>query len=206
MCWISKPLSDLSCLGSFVRIKKKFRGGRGGRNKVRAWSLNKGVHQHLLWTLPKCDITKWNDTPIRLINIQSIKSKIDALLHHITLNKIDIWLITETWIQTDQDLQILYANISGLGYKVIDKCRENQQEGGIACIYKEHLDIRVYTKDNAYTSFECLTVKLMIKSKFHWISIIYRLPYSNRHPIPTSTFIDEFPDHVSHLLCQMTTQ
>ena len=42
----------------------------------------------------------------------------------------------------------------------------------------------------------------MIKSKLHWISTIYRPPYSNRHPIPTSTFIDEFPDHVSHLLCQ----
>ena len=34
----------------------------------------------------------------------------------------------------------------------------------------------------------------MVKSKFHWISIIYRPPYSNRHPVPTSTFIDEFPE------------
>ena len=185
-------------------LKRKFRGSRGGRNKARAWSSNKEVFQHLLQTLPKCDITKWKDTPIRmlLINIQSIKSKIDALLHHITLNDIDICLITETWIQTDQDLQILNANISGLGYKVTDKCRENQPGGGIACIYKGYLDSRIYTKDNAYTSFECLTVKLMIKSKFNLISTIYRPPYSSRHPIPTSTFIDEFPGHISHLLCQ----
>ena len=42
----------------------------------------------------------------------------------------------------------------------------------------------------------------MVKSKLHWISIICRPPYSNRHPIPTSTFIDEFPEHLSHLLCQ----
>ena len=146
-------------------LKGKFRGSRGGRNKARAWSSNKGVHQHLLQTLPKCDITKWNDTPIRmlLMNIQSMKSKIDALLHHITLNDIDICLITETWIETDQDLQILDANISGLGHKVIDKSRENKPGGGISCIYKGHLDFRIYTKDNTYTSFECLTVKLMIK-------------------------------------------
>ena len=39
-------------------LKRKFRGSRGGRNKARAWSSNKGVHQHLLQTLPKCDITK----------------------------------------------------------------------------------------------------------------------------------------------------
>ena len=131
-----------------------------------------------------------------------MKSKIDTLLHHIILNDIDICLIIETLIQTDQDLQILNANISGLEYKIINECRGNQPGGGITCIYKGHLDIRSYTYDNAYTSFECLTVKLMIKSKFHWISTIYRPPYSNRHPIPTSTSIDEFPDHVSHLLCQ----
>ena len=84
-------------------LRRKFRGNRGGRIKARAWSSNKGVHQHLLWTLPKCDITKWNDTPIRmsLINIQSMKGKIDSLLHHITLNDIDICLIMETWIKTD---------------------------------------------------------------------------------------------------------
>ena len=69
------------------RLKRKFRGRRGGRNKARAWSSNEGLHQHLLQTLPKCNITKWNHTPISvlLINIQSIKSKIDALLHHINL-------------------------------------------------------------------------------------------------------------------------
>ena len=42
----------------------------------------------------------------------------------------------------------------------------------------------------------------MVKSKLHWISIIYRPPYSNKHPIPTCTFTDEFPYHLSHLLCK----
>ena len=42
----------------------------------------------------------------------------------------------------------------------------------------------------------------MTKSKLYWISTIYRPPYSNKDPIPTSTFIHEFPDHVSQLLCQ----
>ena len=57
-------------------LKRKFRGCSSGRNKARAWPSNKGVHQHLLWTLPKCNITKWNHTPIKmlLINIQSIIS------------------------------------------------------------------------------------------------------------------------------------
>ena len=86
-----------------------------------------------------------------------MKSKIDALLHHITLNELDICLTTETWIQIDEDLQILDTNFSGQGYKVIDKCREHKPGGGIACIYRGHLGIRMYTKDDTYTSFECLT-------------------------------------------------
>ena len=90
-----------------------------------------------------------------LINIQSIKCKLDVLLNNITLNDIDLCFITETWINTDHDLQLLEANISGLGYKIINKYRENQSGGGVACIYKGHLDIQTYTKDNRYTSFEC---------------------------------------------------
>ena len=139
---------------------------------------------------------------ILLINIQLIKSKLDALLHHITLNEVSIFFITEAWINTDHDLQLLEANISGLGYKIINTNRENQPGGGVACIYKGHLDIQTCTKDNTYTSLECLIIKCMVKSKLHWICMIYRPPYSNRHPIPTCIFIDEFPDHLSHLLCQ----
>ena len=122
-----KTLERIKELG----LKRKFRGSRGGRNKARAWSSNKGVHQHFLQTLPKCNITKWNHNPIRmlLINIQSTKSKTDALLHHINLNDIHICFITETWIHTDQDLQILEVNISGLGYKsLINAEKINQEE------------------------------------------------------------------------------
>ena len=52
-----------------------------------------------------------------LINIQSIKSKLDALLHHNALNDIDMCFITETWNNTDHDLQLIETNITGLGYK-----------------------------------------------------------------------------------------
>ena len=61
-----KTLERIKGLG----LKRKFRGCRGGRNKARAWSPNKGVHQHLLQTLPKCNITEWNHTPIRMLLIK----------------------------------------------------------------------------------------------------------------------------------------
>ena len=197
---------DVKTLGRIkgLGLKRKFRGCRDGRNKARPWSSNKAVHQHLLWTLLIYNITKWHHTLIRtlLINIQSIKSKLDAPLHHITLNDIDICFITETWINTDNDLQLLEANISGLEYRIINKHRENQSGGGVACIYKGHLNIQMYTMDNTYTFFWMFNNQTYGKMKTSLDSIIYRPPYSNRHPISTYTFIDEFPDHLSHLLCQ----
>ena len=101
-----------------------------------------------------------------LINLQLINSKFDALLHHITLNDIDTCFITEKWISNDHD-HLLEADISGLGYKIINKYRENQSVGGVACTYKGHLDIQTHTKDNTNNSFEYLTFKLMVKLKLH---------------------------------------
>ena len=70
---------------SELGLKRKFRGSRGGRNKARAWSSNKGVHQHLLWTLPKCNITKWNHTPIRMLLIAYNQLNPKLMLFFITL-------------------------------------------------------------------------------------------------------------------------
>ena len=137
-------------------LKRRFRGCRGGRKKARTWYSNKGIYPHVLWPLPKCKRTKWNHTLVRmlLINIQCIKSKLDALLHHITLNDINICFITENWINIDFDLQLIEAKTTGLQYKIINKHRENQPGGGIVCIYKRHLDTETCTEGDTYTSFE----------------------------------------------------
>ena len=105
-------------------------------------------------------------------------------------------------LKLDHDLQLIEANITGLGYKIVNEHRENQLGGGVTCIYKRHMDIQTCTAEDTYTSFESQTMKLKVKSKLHWISTTYRLPYSNKHPIPTTTFSDELQDHLSHLACQ----
>ena len=72
-----------------------------------------------------------------LINIKSIKSKLDALLYNIVLNDIDICFISETWINTDHYLLLLEANISGQDKKSsINVEKINQEEV-----------LHVYTKD-----------------------------------------------------------
>ena len=137
-----------------------------------------------------------------LINIQSTKSKLDALLYHMMPNDIFMWFITKTWINTDHNLQLIEADITGLGYVILNKHKDNQSGEGVVCIYKMYWDIQTCTEEDTLTSFESQTIKLKVKSKLHWISTIYRLLYAKKYPIPTTTFIDEFLDHLLHILCQ----
>ena len=51
----------------------------------------------------------------------------------------------------------------------------------------------------ARTSFETLTIKLKFGHKYYILSTIYKTSYSTRHPIPTSTFLIELPDHLNEL-------
>ena len=49
-------------------------------------------------------------------------------------------------------------------------------------MYKQkELGILTCTEKDTYTSFESQTIKLKVKSKIHWISVIYRLLYSQKH-------------------------
>ena len=63
--------------------------------------------------------------------------------------------------------------------------RENQRGGGIAIIYKPHLQVKKVIFNN-YTSFELLTIILNISTKLYLFSTIYRAPYSTKQ-LTTST-------------------
>ena len=82
-----------------------FRGTRGGKNKPKIQDQNRGVHEEWLKSLPKHNIIYWKgkDTRFFLTNIQSIINKLDMVLHHMEIDKIDIGFITETWINNKID-------------------------------------------------------------------------------------------------------
>ena len=77
-----------------------FRGTRGGKNKPKIQDQNRGVHEELLQSLPKHNIILWKgkNTRFFLTNKQSIINKLDMVLHHMEVDKIDRGFITETWI------------------------------------------------------------------------------------------------------------
>ena len=134
-----------------------------------------------------------------LVNIPSLKPKLDMLIHCIQLNNIDMCFVTETWIQhgNEPEHQYIKANLDTSGYKTCTQSRENRK-GRVAAIYKSHLHVKKLSFKE-YTSFEALTVKLDITTKLYIFSTIYRAPYSTRQPVTMLTFLEEFPDHITSL-------
>ena len=76
-----------------------------------------------------------------LLNIQSLKPKLDMLINHMQLNNINMYFATETWTQyrNETEHQYIKANLDTAGYKILNQSRENSKGGRIAAIYKSHL-------------------------------------------------------------------
>ena len=87
--------------------------------------------------------------------------------------------VTETWTQYGNELEYQYirANLDTAGYNTLIQSRENSKGGGIAVIYKSHLQVKKLSF-NEYTSFESLTINLNISTKSYIFSAIYRTLYS----------------------------
>ena len=136
-----------------------------------------------------------------LTNIQSLKPKLDTLIHHMQLNNLDICFITETWTQcrNEPEYQYIRANLDTDGYNIMIQSRENRKGGGIAVIYRPHLHVKKYSF-NEHTSFEAIAINLNITTHSYLLSTIYRAPYSTKQPVTMQTFLEEFPDHISSLL------
>ena len=109
-----------------------------------------------------------------LVNIQSLKPKLDMLIHHMQVSNIDMVFVTESWTQdgNESEHQYIKAKINTAGYNMLFQSRENQRGGGIAIIYKSHLQVEKLIFNN-YTSLELLTIILNISTKLYLFCQLY---------------------------------
>ena len=129
-----------------------------------------------------------------LVNTQSLKPKLDMLIHHMQLNNIDMCFVTETWTQYgfEPEHQYIKANMDTAAYKILTQSRENRKGAGIAAIYTSHLHVKKL-------SFKAPKVKLDITIESYIFSTIYRAPYSIKQPVTMLTFFNEFSDNIASL-------
>ena len=74
-----------------------------------------GIHHNLLRPTEKSDKNYKNPSKLNmaLVNIQSLKPKLDMLIQHMQVNNIDMVFVTETWTQdgNESEHQYIKANI-----------------------------------------------------------------------------------------------
>ena len=56
-----------------------------------------------------------------LVNTQSLKPKLDMFIHHMQLNNIDMYFVTERWTQhgNEPEYQYIKANLDTAGYIIL---------------------------------------------------------------------------------------
>ena len=83
----------------------------------------------------------------------------------------------KTWTEDGNESEHQYtkANLNTAGYNMVIQSRENRRGGGIAIIYKSHLQVKKLIFNN-YKSFESLTIILNISTKLYLFLTIYRAP------------------------------
>ena len=182
-----------------TQLSRKFRGVRAGRIKKRNWDTNEGVNDRHLRYLRRTliDYTVEKNLCFATVNTRSIRNKTDQFLHHIVSNNYDICTITETWLLQDDVSH--RTELNQCGYKFFDEPRKDRCGGGTGIIFKNELFIEK-REAGVKTSFEYSEWKLVDKNIHTVIIVIYRPPYSIKHPVNTSTFFEEFAGYVSEIL------
>ena len=69
-----------------------------------------------------------------MINIRSIKNKHTNLLDNLVEKKIDICIVTETWLTDDDKVWLNCSDLSKNGYHIQSANRRNRRGGGLAII------------------------------------------------------------------------
>ena len=73
--------------------------------------------------LINCDMELRKNLRLTVINIQSIQNKDTNLLDHLVENKTGICIVTETWLNEDDQIWLECCNLSKMAFKL------NQQTG-----------------------------------------------------------------------------
>ena len=135
------------------------------------------------------------------MNARSCRNKPEEINDLITHNKLDVLLITETWLYKEGDEPII-ASLCPPGFKFKPCPRENRRGGGIATIYRESLETKikfVNTQHLKTTTLEIMELCLDVGDKSFDIVCYYRLQNSKKFKVSIPTFISEFEQLLSYL-------
>ena len=205
---IALDIGHDSCIRRHRRLNRPRGSTAGWRRKLRRIGTvvnifdRLSIHAVCSDKRPKCltDISRLSSYHFkRLLNIsvwnaRSMVSKTGSICDNIIANNTDIFVITESWINSDK-ATITDADVmsSMQGYTLHHLPRKIRRGGGISLITRDNLKIK---KNHSPTvsSFEVMDITVHGNQNadiFHVITI-YRPPQSKNNKSTISDFLDEF--------------
>lgn len=131
------------------------------------------------------------------LNARSIKNKSADFVCYAASTGADIYIFTETWL-TERDIAHR-AELTLPGFKLLDQPRLGRTGGGLALLIKSGIDAKKMDGGER-RSFEFFEWTLRYGSNSLRIAVIYRIPYSQAHPVTTSVFFDEFITYLESII------
>ncbi len=185
-----------------VATKRGVRAGKNVKRPIRTvitsqnktLSDSRGIcHSNLSQINLKPQVKQIPELLICLANARSAGNKTDELVQYIIEHDIDVFIITETWLKTDDDMKIAELKPSGYAFEHVP--RENRRGGGIAIVYKSSIRLKKFEQIFTTNSLEYMEVMLSLGNSNMRLVAVYRPPSADPSlaiRVPFSTFIDEF--------------
>ena len=137
-------------------------------------------------------IPAFNKIRFALWNAQSLQKKSGSVCDIISSNRLDIFAITETWLNSKGNNISLAEILNTLkDFKVIQVPRENAKGGGVALFLRKAFTMTRTSRSN-FTSFEHLDVSLSYGKFKMRLVLIYRPPPSKKNKLTIPMFLEEF--------------
>ena len=132
------------------------------------------------------------------INIQSLKLKELTLTEHLGSNDADMCVVTETWLNDDDQVWLQSSKFNKNGWKCYNINRQGRQGGGLTLIYHDRYHTKCH-EQGATRSFEYGIWQVKSSKLTNVIIAIYHPPYSDVNPVTNSMFIDDFTDWIGEI-------
>lgn len=130
-------------------------------------------------------------------NMRSVCNKASVVNDHITQHDLDLFLITETWMN-GTNMNRVEAEMLPEGYSLVHRMRSEKKGGGIALIHSDNIAVQTVRSPQSPSTFESLEVQITREgTSFHLIGI-YRPPSL---ATDVTVFHEEFADLLSHHAC-----
>ena len=111
-----------------------------------------------------------------LVNVQSVRNKIDHIIEAIISHDLDILILTETWLTTDDKDQFFIRALNIKGYKFYSFPRGNNTgHGGVGIIIRSSINIKSASQCDS-TNFENCILSLDLKQQHVDLCAVYRPP------------------------------